>query len=284
MLHLPQNARVFPRLPTEQEGLQSYLYISRIESRIQKTYGPGREFSQMREYQRGDDIRSIHWKRSARAHKLIIKEFEPEKGQTIFMMIDGGRLMMAQTEGMSKTDWALSSCISLAAEALKKHDSVGALCFTNKIESYILPANKRLQLPLLVRSIYAFQPGFIEPDYRSVFAWVNANIKHRCIVVVYTDFIDKTLSEELSTSITLLSKKHRVICCAIGNSSLSRIGYTYTRSLADTVFAAVVRESIDNRIKILSDLTRQGVNVIDVPPNRLCGAVLTNYTRLRWGR
>jgi uncharacterized protein (DUF58 family) len=283
VLRIPQTVQVFPRMPTEQEGLLSHYYMSQIESRIQRTYGPGREFSQMREYRRGDDIRAIHWKRSARVNTLVVKEFEPEKGQNVLLMIDGGRLMLAETDGMSKVDWALASGISLAREAIRRHDAVGALGFSNRVETFIQPSNKAIQLPLLVKSIYAFQPSFIEPDYRTVFLWLTGVLRHRCIIVLYTDFLDPALSAELSLHIKLLKRNHRVICCAMGHNQLEQVGYGETTTLSQAMLAAVARESLDNRRKVLADLTHAGVDVIDVAPHRICAAVLNGYARARWG-
>jgi uncharacterized protein (DUF58 family) len=275
--------QVFPRLQTEKEGLQSLFYMSRVESRIQRTYGPGREFAQMREYRRGDDMRAIHWKRSARINKLIVREFEPEKGQNVFIMIDGGRLMNAETGHMSKVDWALSSSIALAREALNRHDAVGIMGFSNRVDTYVLPSNKKPQLTAVVKAVYGFQPGFVEPDYHHVFQWVRANLKNRCIIVLFTDFIDPYLSSEVISYIKLLKRKHRMICCALGHNDIQEIGFRQTDSLAEAMYASVVRESLDNRRQILVDLARNGVDIIDVPPDRVSGAVLTGYARARWG-
>lgn len=281
-LRVPQTAEVFPQLPGEQEGLQSHFCLSQIESRIQHTYGPGREFAQVREYRRGDDIRSIHWKRSARAGKLIVRDYEPEKGQNVFLMIDGGRLMMASTRAMSKVDWAVSSGISLAREALSRHDSVGAMCFSNDIDAVVHPSNKKTQLSNLVRNLYAFQPSFVEPDYAQAFSWTSLNLGHRCIVVIFTDLIDAALSDELHRHIRLLKRRHRVICCALGQSELTSIGRHRATTLSDAVFSAVVRDGVDNRSRILADLKHAGVDVIDVPPDKLTGSLLSSYIKVRW--
>lgn len=273
---------VYPRLQDEKEGLQSQFYLSQTENRQIKMYGPGREFSQMREYVHGDDIKNIHWKRSSRCGKLIVKEYEPEKGQNIFIMLDGGRLMMAETMGLSKVDWAVASAISLAREALFKNDSVGVMGFSNKVDTFLMPSNKNVQLSTLVKTIYAFQPDFIEPDYKTSFEWVHANIKNRSIIVVYTDFIDPYLSSELATHIKLLKRKHRVICCAMGFEQLYNEGYKLNHNIKNALFSSLVRDSIYSRKKILTELTRAGVDVIDVFPEKLCAEVLNSYIRIRW--
>ncbi len=273
---------VFPILPSEQEDLRSLFYMSKIESRIMHTYGPGREYSQLRDYHIGDDRRSIHWKRSASAGNLIVKEFEPEKGQNVFLMIDGGRLMMAELQGLLKVDWALSSSFSLAREALNQRDSVGIMGFSNDIDIMLRPSNRQTQLSSIVKAMYSFQPRFIEPDYGTAFKWAYSNLANRCIIVVYTDFIDPGLSVELGAHMRLLNKKHRVICCALGLPGLKDIGFKKGNSLSEVVFSAVVREGIDSRKSVLADLKRAGVDVIDSSPESLSGAVLSHYAKMRW--
>lgn len=279
---VPDEAHVFPRLPTEKEGLQSKFYHARTESRLMKRYGPGSEFAQMRLYRSGDDKKNIHWKRSARCGTLVVRDYEPEQGQNIFIMIDGGRLMMAETGGLSKVDWAVASTISLAQEALEKKDSVGVMGFSNNVETYLMPSNRKIHLTTFVKTIYAFQPKFIEPDYRTAFQWMSVHVKTRSIVVIYTDFIDPYLSGELASFIKLLKKRHRVICCAMGFQDLRRAGYTGAESMPQAVFSAVVRDSIDNRKSVLHNLSRAGVDVVDVFPEKLNAAVLNSYIRARW--
>ncbi|MBN1760337.1 MAG: DUF58 domain-containing protein [Chitinispirillaceae bacterium] len=279
---LDDTVHVYPVIPDEKEGLHSRYYFAQTESRLVKTYGPGREFAQMRDYRPGDDRKNIHWRRSARCGKLIVREYEPELGQNIFMMIDGGRLMMAETGGLSKVDWAVASTISLAREALSKKDSIGIMGFSNRVETYLMPSNKKIQLTTLVRTIYAFQPKFIEPDYRNAFQWIRTHVKTRSIIVLYTDFIDPYLSGELAHHIRLLNRQHRVICCAMGFHDLRNVGYRPSDTINDAVLAAVARESIDNRKKILGDLLRAGVDVVDVLPEKLSAAVLNSYIQARW--
>ncbi len=281
-LAIPNTINVYPKIPVEKEGLLSRFYLAQTETRQMKTYGPGREFRQMREYRLGDDIKNIHWKRSARCGKMIVRDYEPEKGQSIFIMIDGGRLMMAETNGLSKVDWAVGSVISLAREALYKKDSVGVMGFSNNVDTYLMPSNKMVQLTTLVKTIYSFQPSLIEPDYRCAFQWMHAHVKNRSIIIIYTDFIDPYLSQELVSYVRLLKKKHRVICCAMGFEDLNDTGYSRTDNLKDAVFTSVVRESIYNRKKVLHTLAMAGVDIIDVFPEKLCGAVLNTYIKARW--
>jgi uncharacterized protein (DUF58 family) len=282
VLSIENIVNVYPCLPSEKEGLQSKFYMAQTESRQIKMYGPGREFSQMREYRRGDDIKNIHWKKSARCGRLIVKEYAPELGQNIFVMIDGGRLMMAETGGLSKVDWAVASAISLAREALAMKDSVGIMGFSNTIDTFLLPSNKKIQLSTLVKTIYAFQPRFIEPDYGNAFSWMHTHVKMRSIVIIYTDFIDPLLSNECARFISLLKKRHRVICCALGFENLETLGYTPSETLDGAVFSSVVRDSIYNRKKVIGELAGTDVDVIDVVPEKLCASVLNCYVNARW--
>lgn len=282
-IDLESTVQVFPQFPTLLEGLQSQFYFSQLESRMAKTWGAGREFHQMRDYSRGDDVRTIHWKRSARSGKLIIREFQPERGQNVFLLIDGGRLMMADVKGKSKVDRAVSSVISVSQEALKRHDSVGVAGFSNHIDTFRLPSNRKYQFNEVVRAIYSFQPRFIEPDYRAVFSWIHSNLKQRCIIIIYTDFVDPYLSSELAGHLLFLQKKHRIICCALGDGELQRSGYKMGNNLSDALYSAVVRESMDSRRSVLGQLRKAWIDIVDVDAENFTVAVLNAYARARWG-
>jgi uncharacterized protein (DUF58 family) len=277
-----QDVVVYPGFPRRRDEFLSRFYTSVSPNRTMRSYGPGCEFYQMREYKRGDDIRAVHWKRSARCGAMIVREFEPEKGQNIMLMVDGGRLMLAEYLDMTKVDWALSACVSLADEALHRHDAVGLVCFSNAVERYVAPSNKENQLSALIETASRFQPQFLEPDYGSVFRWTFSALKNRSIVLLFTDFFDAYLSQELYSYILLLRKKHRVICCVLTHPGMESLGYSPGKSVRDVTTAAVIRENLDNRRMILQELRRSGVDIVDTAPEELGGAVLSAYAKARW--
>lgn len=280
---LPQKADVYPPFPKEHHGLLSRFYFLEAQNRLMRTYGAGSEFHQMREYKSGDDMRAIHWKRSARSNRLIVKEFEPERGQNVFMLVDGGRLMLAEYDGMSKVDWGISSCVSLAQEALRKHDAVGICCFSNSVDSYVMPSNKKDQLTKIIKATYGFHPRFLEPDYRAVLQWVYGRLRQRSILIVFTDFFDSYLSSELSAHIRLLRKRHRVICCSLSHPGMVALATAQARTLREAMVSAVVRENLDNRAVILKGLRQAHVDIVEAEPEELNGAVLSAYLHARWG-
>ena len=214
---------------------------------------------------------------------MIVKEFEPERGQNVFMLVDGGRLMLAEYNEMSKVDWAISSCVSLAREALSKHDAVGICCFSNSVDSYVLPSNKKDQLTKIIRATYGFHPRFLEPDYRSVLQWVYGRLRQRSIVIVFTDFFDSYLSSELSANIRLLRKRHRVICCSLSHPAMTELATAQASTLREAMISAVARENLDDRAVILKGLRQAHVDIVEAEPEELNGAVLSAYLHARRG-
>jgi uncharacterized protein (DUF58 family) len=268
-----QSVVVYPPFPDSGEALLSRYYTLALPNRTMRVYGPGSEFHQMR---------AVHWKRSARSGTLITREFQPEKGQNVLLMVDGGRLMLAEYASMTKVDWALSACVSLADEALRKRDAIGLSCFSNAIERYVAPSNKINQLTKLIEATSRFQPQFIEPDYGAVFRQTYLSLKNRSIVVIFTDFFDPYLSADLYAHILLMRRRHRVICCVLTHPDMERQGFRTVRSLGEATEAAVIRENIDNRNTILRELRRCGIDIVDTAPEKLNGAVLSAYIRARW--
>ena len=190
--------------------------------------------------------------------------------------------MLAEYLEMTKVDWALSACVALADEALRRHDAVGLACFSNNVEGYVAPSNKEHQLSALIETASRFQPQFLEPDYGAVFRWTFGTIRNRSIVLLFTDFFDAYLSQELYAYILLLRKKHRVVCCVLTHPEMERLGGAAATSVRGATTAAVIRENIDNRKMILHELRRSGVDIVDTAPEELGGAVLTAYAKARW--
>jgi len=279
---LKQDIKVYPAFKINKNEFLSRFYYLDAPNRRMRSYGPGNEFEQVRDYVIGDDMRTVHWKQSAKRGNLVVKEYEPEKGQNLFIMFDGGRLMMAEFDGKSKLDWAISAGMTLAEEALNKSDSVGVLTFTSHVEQCLVPSNRKKQLKNIVQSLYQFQPQYLEPNYKMAVNTAHSILKQRSIVIIFTDFFDSYLSEELISSIQFLKQRHKVICVVISQPELMQIAYKSSESILDATVATLTRESIDNHSQILQSLRNSKVGIVEAEPDEIMGGVLNAYMQTRW--
>lgn len=169
--------------------------------------GRGMEFSEVREYQFGDDIRNIDWNVTARFGHPYVKIFEEERELTVIMMVDlSGSLAFGSKEKTKQRIAAEVSAI-LSFSALKNNDKVGLLLFTDKIEKFVPPRKGRKHVLRIVREVLSFKPEGNKTNLKTALEYLNRAVKKRAIVFLISDFIDEGFEKILR----IVSKKHDLI-------------------------------------------------------------------------
>ena len=173
--------------------------------------GKGMEFSEVREYQFGDDIRNIDWNVTARFGHPFIKIFEEERELTVILMIDLSGSLSFGTRKKTKQRVAAEISAILSFSALKNNDKVGLILFTDKIEKFVPPLKGRKHVLRIVREILSFKPEGNKTNLKLALEYLNTTIKKRSIVFFLSDFIDKGFEKILS----VVSKRHDFIALSI---------------------------------------------------------------------
>lgn len=173
--------------------------------------GKGMEFSEVREYQFGDDIRNIDWNVTARFGHPFVKVFEEERELTVILMIDLSGSLSFGTKQKTKQKVAAEISAILSFSALKNNDKVGLILFTDKIEKFVPPRKGRKHVLRIVREILSFKPEGNKTNIHSSMEFLNHTIKKRSIVFFISDFIDEGYEKMLS----VVSKKHDFIALSI---------------------------------------------------------------------
>ncbi len=169
--------------------------------------GRGMEFSEVREYQIGDDIRNIDWNVTARFGHPFIKIFEEERELTVILMVDlSGSLIFGSVEKTKQQVAAELSAI-LAFSAMKNNDKVGLILFTDKIEKFVPPRKGRKHVLRIIREVLSFSPAGKTTDIKSALEFMNHAIKKRSIVFLLSDFLDSGFEKILR----IVGKKHDLI-------------------------------------------------------------------------
>ncbi|MGQ9799335.1 MAG: DUF58 domain-containing protein [Ignavibacterium sp.] len=169
--------------------------------------GRGMEFSEVREYQFGDDIRNIDWNVTARFGHPYVKIFEEERELTVIMMVDLSGSLMFGSSGKTKQRIAAEVSAILSFSALKNNDKVGLLLFTDKIEKFVPPRKGRKHALRIVREVLSFKPEGNRTNLKSALEYLNKAVKKRAIVFLLSDFID----EGYERILRVVSRKHDLI-------------------------------------------------------------------------
>lgn len=190
-------------------GLSRNIFAGEYHSAFK---GRGMAFSEVREYQYGDDIRDIDWNVTARYNKPFIKVFEEERELTVMLLIDVSGSLDFGTHTRTKRDIVTELAATLAFSAIQNNDKIGVIFFTNKIEKFIPPKKGRKHILYIIRELIDFQPSSNQTDLSVVLRYFTNVIKKRCTAFLISDFLDVY---DYSNALTIANKKHDLVALQV---------------------------------------------------------------------
>ncbi|GBF78962.1 DUF58 domain-containing protein [Aphanothece sacrum] len=246
-----------------------------------RRFGIGTEFSELQEYNKGDDIRLIDWKATARRNRPFIRVLEPEKEQTLIILLDRGRLMTSQVQGLKRFDWGLNATLSLALAGLHRGDKVGIGVFDKQVLTWIPPQRGQHQLSIFLERLSPIQPVLLEPDYVGTVSQLVQQQSRRALVVLITDIIDTTASAELLSAMGKLTPRYLPFCIALRDPQVDSIAHTSTIKVDEAYQRAVALDLLSQRQVAFAKLKQQGVLVLDAPANQISDQLVNRYLQLK---
>jgi uncharacterized protein (DUF58 family) len=281
-----QTVAVYPDLV----GLRSLSIRLALENtgtmRQARRLGMGTEFAELREYGIGDDIRLIDWKATARRSRPLVRVLEPEREQTLIILLDRGRLMTARVQGLKRFDWGLNATLSLALAGLNRGDKVGIGVFDREVTTWIAPERGQHQLSKLIERLTPIQPVLLEPDYIGAVTRLVNQQNRRALVVLITDIVDVTASAELLAALVRLTPRYLPFCVTLGDPQVDRLGHTppaspYPGGVRATYVRAVALDLLAQRQVAFAQLKQKGVLVLDAPANQISEQLVDRYLQLK---
>lgn len=274
--------RVYPSLA----ALSRYHILARANRldvmgiRQVRTRGAAWEFESLRDYSQGDDIRMIDWKASARRRKTIVRNQEAERNQTVILLVDSGRLMNAEVDGVSKLDHAVNTALMLAHVALARGDRVGLCSFSYKMHTWVAPRGRRGQIRLLTDALYDLQGDYTESDHGRCLRLLAARHPKRSLLVILTDFVDADTAQEMIAYVQRATRRHLVLFAALKDPLLEQAARQRSRLVVDGFRKAAAIELLDERRRVLDRLRQMGAHVLDVEPSGLTPPVINRYLQI----
>jgi len=278
-----QQVRVYPNLLQvhRYELLTRKLHLQQAGFRRMRRRGEGTEFESLRDYLPDDDFRDIDWKASARRTRPITRQYEVERSQNVMLLIDAGRMMCSQLDGMSKLDYAINAALMLAYVASRQDDAVGMMVFADTVGSFIPPRKGSTQIGRLVEELYAVQPTMTEPDYGAALTLLQSRSRKRSLVVIFTDIIDKHASRALLAYSGALYPHHLPLVVTIRDPQLEQTANLYPQQVPQVYQRAVAAGLLRDRSQALAALRRQGVRVVDATPDELTVSAVNRYLDIK---
>lgn len=249
--------------------------------RSTRIHGSGTEFERLRDYTPDDEYRRINWKATARRGKPITMEYETERSQNIFALLDVGRMMRSPVGQVAKMDYAINAVLLLAYVATQKGDRVGMMTFADQVENWVAPRSGKAQFQRMLDQLYAVEGEPVEPDYNAAFSYFVARQHKRGLVLVFTDLTGSITTESLIAQMTHMRRQHLPLLVTLADPTVQRLARQpiadsrslYTRTMAERL--------LTERQLTLDRLRQRGVQTLDVPADELSVAVINRYLELK---
>jgi len=276
---LLQTVRVYPNL---EESQQDTLYLIRsrqmaMEKRHQQQRGQGREFQSLREYREGDEWRDICWSATARRGKLISKSYQIERSQTVWLVLDAGRLLRARVLGLSKLDFAAGAALSLAQVALYSGDRVAMLAYGRRIQQRLPAGRGAGHIRALLEGLAQVKSEELEADHQRAAEALLTFQKRRSLVVWLTDLSETATTPEVIESVSRLAHRHLVLFTVIGQPELRALLRERPETSRQMFHHVAAQEIVQRRDVLLRTLRQQGALTLEVDPSHLSSAIVTQY-------
>ena len=280
---LPENQeiRVIPHTPgLSDQRLRRGLLRSAGNRRLRLT-GKGDEFESLRFYHADDDPRHIDWRSTARKGKLLTRSYQPESKQRVMVAMDLGRTMIGRSGDISKADTVLNHCLLMAHTALAEGDSVGFLGFADSVIARMPIASGKRQIHQLLELSAHLDAQPVETDYRLLLRELSVWERKRSLLILFTDFIDETQTEDLRTVLATLGRKHRLLLVAVRDPELYALANSSATTDDEAFAVAAAAHLIMHRNVALKQLQQMGVVVADLDQRDLATGIVERYLRMR---
>lgn len=270
--------RVYPDV----QAVRAYEMMARQQRSLEmvratRLKGGQSEFEALREYTRDDEYRSIDWKATANKGKLIARQYQLERNQSVVFGLDCGRLMTANVGGLPLFDHALNAALMLAHVAQKTGDHVGMFTFSADVHSFVAPTSGPAMSRRLVQATFAVHPRLEESNYQTSFLRVAKQIRKRSLIIIMTSVIDDAAAAELLRTTRSLGPRHLPLCVLFRDPELEAAARPDSGRAGELYTAAAASELLSWRDRLLRDLGKAGALVLDVEPGALTPALVAKY-------
>lgn len=260
-------------------ALQSEFLLGGIK-RIRKL-GHTMEFEQIKEYVPGDDIRTINWKATSKTNRLMVNQFQDEKSQRIFMLIDTGRTMKMPFKGLSLLDYSINATMALSHIILKKGDRAGMMTFSKKTENKIAADNKSGQLRKISEALYNIKTDFFESDFSRLYQDVKYTLNQRSLILLFTNFETLDGLNRQMKYLRGIARNHLLVVVFFKNAELQTLLKGNPESMQE-IYDEIVAEKFEFEKKlIIQELRKYGIYTVYTLPENLNVDVINKYLEIK---
>ncbi len=278
-----QDVRIYPNL-NEAKRHSIYLVRSRqieMEKRYARMRGAGREFDSLREYRDDDELRDICWTATARRGKLVTRVYQAERSQSVWIVVDSGRLMRAKVGELSKLDFATTAALSLAQVALFSGDRVGLLTYGRGIQQRVPAHRGSTHFRHIMEALAEVHEETGEADHLQAASVLLSAQKRRSLIVWITDLAETAMTPEVLEAAMRMMPTHLVLFIVIGQSDLPELAMRYPEKVNEMYGVTAAQEITHRREVLLARVRERGALALEVSSSKLSTALVNSYLEVK---
>jgi uncharacterized protein (DUF58 family) len=277
----PATLRALPPFESRKHLPSRFARLRDLDGRAAvRVRGQGTEFDSLREYVRGDDVRSIDWRASARNRNVVVRTWQPERDRRVVLVLDTSRVSAGRVEDVPRLDSAMEAALLLTALAARAGDRVDVVAGDRRVRTRLRLVGARDATSRLEDAFAGLQPEIAEADWTALAGAVQAFGRQRALVCLLTPLEPSAVEEGLLPVLPVLVAHHRVVLASVHDPELERMADA--RQGLDEVYAAAAAEqTLARRRATAALLETLGVDVLDVPADELAPALADHYLSLK---
>lgn len=239
------------------------------------------EFEQIKEYVQGDDIRTINWKATAKKNELMVNQYQDEKSQNVYMVIDKGRVMKMPFNGLSLLDYAINATLVLSNVILKKHDKAGMFTFSKKVENRIVAEKRLSQMQQIMENLYNIKTDFFESDFSRLYVDIKKHVNHRSLIMLYTNFETLDSLHRQLPYLKGIAKSHLLVVVFFNNTELDELINKKAVTVQDIYDKVIAEKFAFEKRMIVNELKKYGIYSVLTKPENLTLDTINKYLEIK---
>ncbi len=243
--------------------------------------GNNSEFEQIKNYVQGDELKTINWKATSRRNELMVNQYQEEKSQNIYCIIDKSRNMQMEFDGLSMLDYSINATLVLSNIALKKGDKAGLITYSDKIGTMLAAERSGHQMRRIHEALYNQRTLYKEGNFELLYQSIRRTVNSRSLLVLFTNFETEFSMRRAIPYLRRLNQKHVLMVVFFENKDLQELAYQPSTNIREVYQSAVAERMISVKSRIAQELRQNGIQTVLTLPEHLSINTINKYLELK---
>ena len=239
------------------------------------------EFEQIKDYVSGDDIRNINWKATAKKNSLMVNQYQDEKSQPVYSIIDKGRVMKMPFNQLSLLDYAINATLVISSIVLRKNDKAGMFTFSRKIENRVAAQQRKSHMNIILETLYNIETDFAESDFSRLYVDIKRSLNQRSLLLLYTNFETLDALHRQLPYLQAIAKTHLLVVIFFENTELKSFTEKEAITTKEIFDKTIAEKFIYEKKLIATELRKHGIQVILTAPDNLTVDTINKYLEIK---